>query len=367
VSNTNKKLETTYQQTSRIDRIIFYGIVFLLVFAPLAFGSVHVWAYSVIEAGVFLLMGLWFFDRLVFSTSETLCWVKTPANFVLILFLVLVGFQLIPLPAFVTKLISPQTYADKKQVFAVLANASDASTEGLPGMMLSYTSHATKVEWLKMAAYFGMFFLVLNTATSKQRINILVYTMIFIGLFEAVYAVYQVFSITPKVWWWKSRAGGHRFASGTFIGSNHFAGYMEMVLCLAFGFLIAQKRQTRRINTGLDDGRTFLKKCIIWLVPESARPKMIFFFFVTVFIGVALLLSASRGGILSLSVSMLLMAMLFLSKQRYRIYSCMSSKGFGQIRPKSKRGFQVPNTFFRSVKQPLMSNYTSCVEPSFFS
>jgi O-antigen ligase len=313
-------LETTYQQTSRIDRIIFYGIIFLLIFAPLAFGSVHVWAYSVIEVGVFLLMGLWFVDRLIFSKSKSLSWVKTPVNLILILLLVLIGLQLIPLPAFVTKLISPQTYADKKQVFAVLANASDASTDGSPGMMLSYTSHATKVEWLKLAAYFGMFFIVLNTATSKQRINILVYTMIFIGLFEALYAVYQVFSITPKVWWWKSRVGGYRYASGTFIVSNHFAGYMEMVLCLAFGFLIAQKRQVRRVQSGLNEGRSFLKKCVTWLAPESARPKMIFFFFVTLIIGVALLLSASRGGILSLGVSMLLMALLFLSKKRYRIY-----------------------------------------------
>jgi hypothetical protein len=46
---------------------------------------------------------------------------------------------------------------------------------------------------------------------------------------------------------------------------------------------------------------------------------------------------------------------------------CMSSKGFGQVGHKNKRGFQVPNTFFRFVKQPLMSNYTSCVEALYFS
>jgi class 3 adenylate cyclase len=47
--------------------------------------------------------------------------------------------------------------------------------------------------------------------------------------------------------------------------------------------------------------------------------------------------------------------------------ACMSSKGFGQVGHKNKRGFQVPNTFFRFVKQPLMSNYTSCVEALYFS
>jgi len=313
-------MDHTYQQTGRIDRVVFYGIIFLLIFAPLAFGSVHVWAYTVVEIGVFLLLGLWFAGRLIFSGSDTLSWVQTPVNLILLVFLVLVGFQLVPLPASVTALISPQTYADKKQLFAILAKAPGASTDASPEMMLSYTSHATRVEWLKLAVYFGMFFLVLNTATSKQKIDILVYTMIFIGLFEAVYAVYQVFSTTPQVWWWRSRIGASRFASGTFIGSNHFAGYMEMVLCLAFGFLIAQKRHVRRPEPGLNGGGSFLKKCVIWLAPESARPKMIFFFFVTVLIGVALLLSASRGGILALGVSMLLMSILFFAKHRYRTY-----------------------------------------------
>jgi hypothetical protein len=45
----------------------------------------------------------------------------------------------------------------------------------------------------------------------------------------------------------------------------------------------------------------------------------------------------------------------------------MSSKGFGQIEHKNKRGFQVPNTFSQLVKQPLLSDDTSCVEASYFS
>jgi len=50
-------MEHTYRQTSRIHSVIFIGIIFLLVFAPLAFGSVHVWAYSVVEIGVWGRLG----------------------------------------------------------------------------------------------------------------------------------------------------------------------------------------------------------------------------------------------------------------------------------------------------------------------
>ena len=309
-------MEHTYRQTSRIQQIIFYGILFLLVFAPLAFGSVHVWAYSVVEIGVYLLLILWFVDRLLVSRSDSVEWVKTPVNLILVAFLVLVGLQMLPLPASVVALVSPQAFADKGNLFALLGGSGDG-----PGWMtLSYSVHPTRVEWIKAGAYFGMFFLVLNTVRSKKEIDVLIYTLIFIGLFEAVYAVFQVFNSTPKVWWWKSRVGSSHWASGTFIVSNHFAAYMEMVVCLTFGFLIAQKRRTREMLPGLDTPRARVQRWVSRFSPESVRPKKIFFFFSAVLMGAALLLSASRGGILSLGVTMLLTAILFLSKKTYRKY-----------------------------------------------
>ena len=60
--------------------------------------------------------------------------------------------------------------------------------------------------------------------------------------------IFQVFSDTPMVWWWKSRFGGGGRASGTFIGSNHFAGYLEMLIPLVFGFMLAQKRQKTEVR-----------------------------------------------------------------------------------------------------------------------
>jgi len=339
---------------NRFDRIIFFGIVLVLIFAPLAFGSVHVWAYSMVEFGVFLLLLLWFSDHLIFSESKTLGWVKTPVNLILVMFFVLIGLQLIPLPAPVVAFVSPKAYADKTQLFKIMGKIADASAHGPSRIMLSYSFHPTLVEWLKLGTYCGMFFLVLNTVKSKKEIDILVYTLIFIGLFEAIYAIFQVFNITPKVWWWKSRAGGGRFASGTFVGSNHFAAYMEMVLCLACGFLIAHKKRTRRMLSGLGGTRAFLQQVVNWFAPESARPKMIFFFFVAVLIGVALLLSASRGGILSLGAAMLLMGILFFSKKSYRKYGglalclCIAILTYGLhvgIEPTLKK-FENPNSLY---------------------
>jgi hypothetical protein len=201
---------------SLIDKIIFAGIIILLIFAPLAFGSVHVWAYSLIEAGVFLLLALWFADCLFVSGSKNLTWVKTPVNLALVMLFVLIGLQLLPRLASVVALISPHTYTDN-----------------------------------------------------------------------------------PNVWWWQSRVGKAHYASGTFIVSNHFAAYMGMLVSLTFGFMIAQKKKSKRLVSGLGGLKSFVQKIINDFSPEASQAKTIFLFFAGVVMAVSLLMSASRGGFLA--------------------------------------------------------------------
>ena len=303
-----------------IDKIIFAGIIILLVFAPLAFGSVHVWAYSVIQFGVLVLILLWFVDRLLVSRSGTLSWVKTPINLLLILFTGFIVLQTIPLPSSFVGAVSPETFADKTAAFTLLASASGQSAN-LSWMPISYYLHPTLIELLKLLSYFGIFFLVLNTVKSKRQVDVLIYTLICIGLFEAVYAIYQVFSPTHRIWW---RPGGGRYATGTFIGSNHFAGYMEMVACITFGFFISQKKKQPRLQSGLGGTRAFVQRFIGWLAPESSRPKSVVLFFMGVVMVVALLMSASRGGIIGVGLSMLFMSILYFFKQGYRRYSVLT-------------------------------------------
>ncbi len=293
------------------DRLIFAGILTLLIFTPLAFGSVHVWAYSIMEFGVFILSSVYIM-RYILHASLELSWVRTSVNRILLVFMLLIGLQLIPLPASWLAFISPRTFLDKTHLFE------------LRRISIVYSFHSAIMELLKLSAYIGMFFLVLNTLKSKRQINILVYVLIFTGFFEAMYAIAQTFSTNPMIWWWKSRVGGAKFASGTFIGSNHFAFYLEMILPLTIGFMIAQKKREKRLLPGLGGTRAFIQKVIAVLSPESTHPQKMLFFFISVVIGAALLMSASRGGILSMAAGMFFMAVLFMSKKEYRKYGAIS-------------------------------------------
>ncbi len=154
---------------SRCDRIIFIGIIALLIFAPLAFGSVHVWAYTIMELSVFFLLLLWFIDRLLLSSNKTLEWVKTPANPLLLIILVFIGLQIVPLPSFLVDFVSPQLFADRMKALELLQQGADSVIEAPIWIPLAYYLHPVVIEWLKAAAYLGMFFLILNTARSKRR------------------------------------------------------------------------------------------------------------------------------------------------------------------------------------------------------
>jgi O-antigen ligase len=133
------------------DRIIEYGIIFLIVFTPLAFGSVHPWAYSTMELTIYFLVMIWALKQIIkvlglcsapacrtgreyastgrnsklvrtgisggssinnqqSSIYNRFGLVKTPMNIPIVLFIGLVVFQLIPLPSGILKSLSPNTH-----------------------------------------------------------------------------------------------------------------------------------------------------------------------------------------------------------------------------------------------------------------
>jgi len=310
-------------QPSILERFILWGIIGLLIFAPLAFGSVHLWAYTVVEIGVFSLLFLQLMNRILFSGYMGLHWIKTPVNGLLIIFIILICFQMIPLPSPLIALISPRTFADKIQFLNVI----DHEGEYFQWMTLAYYIHPAIRELLKLLAYIGIFFLTLNTVKSKKEIDTLICILIFLGLFQIIYAMtFQCFATRPVIWWWEKswrgvkEASNFHAASGTFIGSNHFAFYMEMLFSLSFGFMVAQKKSKKRFHSPENGFHSLTQRIVKLFSPESSAPKMIFIFLCSVFIGTGLLFSGSRGGILSIGIAMSFMSFLFFFKKNYRRY-----------------------------------------------
>ena len=96
------------------DRTVTGGILFLILFTPFAFGAVHPWAFSIMEALLFLLVVVWVGKLLILGQApgfrEQRSERSMPYALPLAIFLVLVLFQMIPLPPSFLRVLSPQTY-----------------------------------------------------------------------------------------------------------------------------------------------------------------------------------------------------------------------------------------------------------------
>ncbi len=289
------------------------GIILLLVYLPLAAGGVTDVSLVLLEfvcAGCFI---LWLAGGLGISQpamrhqrkkrkgsqairrSLQAFWRKklyevhitfVPGVLVFGVFLLLVGIQLLPVPAVLVKFISPLT-------FQLYADAATQTGNSIPTWMpFSIATQATETEFYKLIAYGLLFLVVVSSVRTVSHIKRLVYIIIAMGGIEAFYGFSQIS---------QSRI------SGSFVNHNHFAGYLEMVIPLAFGLLLAQL-ETRRLATG---------RLLLRLVDEKYLKILLLAGF-WVILTSALLLSGSRSGLVSLSLSMAVMCGLIFLRKLFR-------------------------------------------------
>ena len=207
------------------DSLLFYGLCALLVWLPLPLGSNRVWAWSIMEIWVFLLMATWcwlyFNNRIALPAGVR---AARPVLWLFGLWLVYVGLQLVPLPLAWLARLSPEA-------------ARHWAALGEPAR-LSVDIKATGVALLLSLAYGLIFFLCLALVGSRRRLKTLAYTLLCSGLFQAVYGAMMSLSSLEYNFFLKKYAY-IGVATGTFINRNHLAGYLEMTLAVGVGLMIA--------------------------------------------------------------------------------------------------------------------------------
>jgi putative inorganic carbon (HCO3(-)) transporter len=301
-----------------INKALQLILVILFIFTPVAFGSMELWAFSVMELGILLLIVLWAIQNLV-GSSEFACLparqgirnLKSamhnaePAILVFLsLFLILILFQLIPLPSGIVKILSPKTY-ELRHALAVTAPRSDIP---IPHWTISFVPFATKVEFLKWLTLSGLLLFLLSWRFSGNEFRVVsrfIVTIFLMGVFESLYGMFEFFSGHHQILYLRGIAA----VSGTFINRNYFAGYLLMVIPLSMGLFFSREANWKsrmtswRYRLSSLDGKTLL----------------IGFGVVVMILG--LLFSASRMGILSLLLSFSLISLLFKDPRREKRFS----------------------------------------------
>ncbi len=287
------------------DLLIKLLLIFLLIFTPLAWGSMDLWASSVMEFGILLIAVLWGIQQIVRSSSNdgraTGIWQMiierqwVLPSILMTIFVGLAVFQVINLPSKLIELVSPNTVELRRQL--------QVSNEPVSWVTLSFFPHATKIELFKWVALSGLFLFLLRWKLQEDGYQVtrqLIWILLALGCLESVYGLYGAFG--------KGGAG-----MGTFVNRNHFAGYLLMIIPLSIGLLFAREAsQRRRYDTWISR-----------LTSLDGRGILIGFGVILMILG--LLFSASRMGISSLLVSFSIIMVTLRNRRGERRFSRKSA------------------------------------------
>jgi hypothetical protein len=302
------------------DAVLKWGLVSLVAFTPLAFGTVEGWSIALMEWGVASLLLVALARRILAGPGESPEGWKTGVEWPLGLFLVLVLLQVIPLPRPLVAVLAPGSASAHAAGLAlpsggVATRQDDEAARAALGLgappaavPVSLDVEETVRRTGLLLTFAGVFYLAAGWGASRGRARFLLRVIVVVGFAIALFAIVQRLTWNGRIYW--LRAAPRDTAFGPFVNHNHFAGYVEMILPLAIAlayFLVDRQRHlarpgedpppvewSRPTDAGLmDDRQERAGRWGQWLLA----------LFTAILILAALVLSGSRGGLLSAVLS----------------------------------------------------------------
>lgn len=268
-------------EKSSSTKALFHHLLAIIVCLPLPLASNRPWAWSLMEAWIFGLFGVWllfvFQKKTQLPTYWKQCWLPLAA---LIGFACLTLFQLMPF--------------DHSQKSILLLNE-------MRWNQFSLDPHATLQHLFKTLAYICLFILTLALVNTEKRIKMVLMTFFLSGLFQASYGALMTLTKLEYIFLMKKEhyVG---MATGTFVNRNHFSNYL--VMCVAAGTaLLLIDFSTQRAKSW--------KQRIIGILRFIMSKKMLLRIGIAMIV-VGIVLSRSRMGNTSFFISLILAGLLWM-------------------------------------------------------
>jgi O-antigen ligase len=152
---------------------------------------------------------------------------------------------------------------------------------------LTASRYYTRIELQLLITYLMVVILMSQAFSRKGHWRAFVWFVMTLGFFVSIFGILQHLTFNGKLYWFRvMHSGGLPF--GPYVNRNHFAGFAEMVIPIALVPLVLGK----------------VRREMLFLVSLFAAVPI-----------VALLLSASRGGIVSFVVEMVILFLLLLIRR----------------------------------------------------
>lgn len=246
------------------SRFAFLILCVAIILSALAYGTVHAWALAVFFLGSVAVLILWLVDSLTLGSVRIS---RNMLQLALVGMFVLGAVQLLP-----------------------LRDPGSIGTPSIPLIKsLSFDPYSTRLVLVEIAAlliYFAATFVFIDT---PKRLRLLVRTLTIFGFFLAIFGLTQSFTSPNRVYWIRESSQSQPF--GPFINRHHFAGYMELALAVPLGLIFS--------------GSVEKEKRLIYL-------------FAAGLMGVALIMTNSRGGIISLVAEILFLVAVSGLRRRHK-------------------------------------------------
>lgn len=249
------KLENT-----QASKVIFFLLCVSLPLTALAYGTVHSWALAVFHSGAVAIVICWAVDA---WQCGVLRLSRSPIQIPLI-GLTLIGLiQLLPL--------------------SVVTNAG-----GVEGAVnsLSLDPYATRLIVIFLLTLLVYFSAALAFIDSPRRLRILTHLIVIFGFILAFIGIIQAIISPKKIYGLLQASSGEPF--GPFVNRHNFAAYMEMTLGITLGLLFSGAVE---------------------------KDKRLLYFTAIALMGIALLMTQSRGGLVSFFASLIFLVVLTSFKQ----------------------------------------------------
>ncbi len=278
-----------------------YLFLTALLFAPMAFGTVETWSYLIME--VIICASALF---LYFSPGQKTFY-QVPGIIPLVLVLAFILLQIIPLPQNFVKFLSPAT-------FDIYHNCS-----GLTGparwIPFSIYPRATMMEFLRFSTYTLFYITAVQLLADRLFLK---RTVAVVAWFAALLSILVIIEFITKslnyplphgkiLWIRQLNHGGSPV--GPYVNRNHYAGLMEMIFPLILSMFLAFRPIITRIS---------LKRRIADFFNQKRINNHFLYGTAAILIATSILLSLSRGGIISLTLSMSFFATLVIIKARQK-------------------------------------------------
>lgn len=98
--------------------------------------------------------------------------------------------------------------------------------------------YTARMELLQVLLYALLFFAVVDNLTRQESIQIILFTLIGLGMLLSFYAIYQYFTESNYVLWFPKEPAYKGRGSATYVCPNHLAGFLEMILPVALAYTI---------------------------------------------------------------------------------------------------------------------------------